>query len=114
LAWLTLIVTLPLTLFAVLFAVSNGQTVEASLWPLERTLSLPLSLVGLGLLFAGFLCGALFVWIHAQKTRLRLWRETRRAARIEKELDVLSRKSADAPQADPKPSDPALQISVVK
>lgn len=102
--WLTLIITLPLTVFSVLFAVSNGQFVEVTLWPLEQKLSLPLSLAGLGLLLGGFCCGALFVWIYAQKTRFRLWQETRRADRLEKELDLLSKK----------PPEPAARITAAQ
>ena len=56
--------------------------------------TVPLSLLGLGLLGAGFFLGALFVWLHSQKTRFRYWRESRRSARLKKELDALSAKAA--------------------
>lgn len=96
--YLTLIITLPLTVFAVLFALSNGQGVDLTLWPLEGKMSLPLSVVGLCLLATGFFCGALFVWMLSQKTRFKLWQETRRAERLEKELDALHKKPAETAQ----------------
>lgn len=96
-AWLTLIITLPLTAFAVLFAASNSQTVDIFLWPFEGKLNWPLSMTGLCLLAAGFFCGALFVWIVSQKMRFLLWQETRRADRLEKEIDALNKKPASPP-----------------
>ena len=84
--YLTLIITLPLTLFCVLFALSNMNDVQVSFWPLSWQETLPLYVVGLGLMAAGFVCGALFVWLGAQKTRLQLWKETRKSERLEKEL----------------------------
>lgn len=96
-SWLTLIITIPFAAFAVLFAVSNSAAVDVSLWPFEEKMNSPLSLVGLCLLAAGFFCGALFVWILSQRTRFRLWQETRRADRLEKELDLLSKKMQEPP-----------------
>ena len=92
-AWLSLIITIPLTIFAVLFAVSNAQVVPVALWPFEGTIDWPLSAVGLVLMLSGFLCGAVFVWMQAQKTRFKLWQETKRADRLEKELDLAHKKT---------------------
>lgn len=106
-SWLTLVITVPFTLFAVLFAVSNSAPVDVSLWPLEEKMNWPLSLVGLCLLAAGFFCGALFVWILSQRVRFRLWQETRRADKLEKELDLLNKK-AQEPEAPATPVQPVL------
>jgi len=100
-AYLTLLITIPLTLFTLSFAISNGDEISLGLWPLEQKLTLPGWQFGLGFLGAGFLSGALFVWLLSQKTRFLYWKESRRAARLEKELGDLHAKTApkDAPPA---------------
>lgn len=87
LSYVTLFITVPLTIFAALFAFSNTADVTVSLFPLEEEITIQLSLLGLGMLGIGFLSGALFVWIHSQKTAFRGWRAARRAERLEKELE---------------------------
>jgi uncharacterized integral membrane protein len=111
-AYLTLIITIPLTLFALAFAASNSTAVKAGLWPLEQTWELPLSILGLGMLGTGFLSGALFVWLLYQKMRYRYWQESRKVARLEKELDSLHQKAeAEKPG---KPSQPPSTAIAVK
>lgn len=91
-AYLTHLIAIPLTLCAILFALSNPGDVTVGLWPSERTWTLPLNLFGIALVGAGFLCGALFVWLQYQKLRYRYWQESRKAARLEKELEALHEK----------------------
>jgi uncharacterized membrane protein YdbT with pleckstrin-like domain len=93
-AYLTPFISLPLTLFALSFAISNDADVAVGLWPMDEKYTLSLWQFGLGLLGGGFLLGALFVWLLSQKTRFLLWQESRRAARLEKELDALNAKKA--------------------
>jgi uncharacterized integral membrane protein len=110
-AYLTLIITIPLALFVLAFAASNSAIVKAGLWPLDQTWDMPLSILGLGMLGLGFLSGALFVWILYQRLRYRHWQARRRAQRLEKELDLLHKKAEDeAKAAAPKnpPAPPAL------
>jgi uncharacterized integral membrane protein len=83
----TLLITVPLTIFAALFAFSNTAEVTLTLFPFEEQMTLQLSFLGLGMLGIGFLSGALFVWIHSQKTAFRGWQAARRASRLEKELE---------------------------
>lgn len=89
--YLTLLITLPLTLFAVLVVLSNGDAVTLYLLPEDKTfsLSLPLWQAALGLLGGGFFLGALFVWTLHQKARFRYWQESRKCARMEKELEKI-------------------------
>jgi uncharacterized membrane protein YciS (DUF1049 family) len=102
-AYLTLIITIPLTLFALAFAASNSASVKFGLWPLDQTWDVPLSILGLGMLGLGFLSGAMFVWIMYQRLRFRHWQHTRKISRLEKELDVLNRKADESQNpADPK------------
>jgi len=102
-AYLTLLITIPLTLFALSFAIENEADVILGLWPLEQKLTLQTWQFGLGMLGAGFLSGALFVWLLSQKTRFLYWKESRRAARLEKELGDLHAKHAPK-----EPSAPAI------
>lgn len=98
-SYLTLIITIPLTLFVILFAVSNNADVTVGLWPFEKEYTVSTWVFGLAMLGGGFFLGALFVWILSQKTRFQCWKETRRAARLEKELEALNKKQAAAPAA---------------
>lgn len=94
-AYLTLIITIPLTLFALAFAASNSAIVTAGLWPLDKTWEMPLSILGLGMLGLGFLTGSLFVWLLYQRLRYRNWQHRRKIARLEKELDKHKKKAEE-------------------
>ncbi len=103
-AYLTLLITIPLTVFAILFAISNGDDISVGLWPLEGRYALPVWIFGLGLLGCGFFLGALFVWLPAQKMRFRYWQESRKSSRLEKELEAVYAKT---PPKETVPSLPA-------
>lgn len=98
-AYLTWLITIPLTLFTVLFAVSNGDDITLALWPLDGKATMPVYAFGLAMLGGGFFLGALFVWILSQRTRFLYWRTRRHNARLEKELDGMQAKTAAAPDA---------------
>ena len=93
--FITLLITLPLALFAVLVVLANPEPVTLFLWPEDEvlSLSLPLWQMTVGLLFGGFFLGALFVWLLSQKTRFRYWQESRKSARLEKELEDIHSKA---------------------
>lgn len=110
-SYLTLLITIPLTIFAVLFAVSNDADVSVGLWPLDGRHEMPIYALGLGMLIGGFLLGALFVSILAQKTRFLFWQEQRKRARLEKELDSLHAKTHPAPST-PKAADTSPQAAL--
>ena len=99
---LTLFITVPLTVFAVVFAVINTDKVTVRFLPLDGfVLETQISLMALGMMGTGFFLGALFVWLYTQKLRYQHWKETRRAARLEKELEKLeSRLSETGTQAE--------------
>jgi uncharacterized membrane protein YciS (DUF1049 family) len=93
--YLLLLITIPLTLFAVAFAVANTHDVTVHFEPfLKATLVEPLGTVALGMMGAGFFFGALFVWMYTHRLRFRHWRQSRHVARLEKELDVLQKKGS--------------------
>lgn len=86
--YLTFLITIPLTLFAALFAVANLDVVTVGIFLVEGEMSLPLYQVALGMLGLGFFSGALFVWLLYQKLRFDHWRLSRRAKRLEKEIEA--------------------------
>jgi uncharacterized integral membrane protein len=80
LAW---IVTAPLVVLVVLFAVSNLDEVTLHLWPLPFDLTVAIWLLTLIELFVGFLLGAIVTWIADRRRR----REARLLARRVRELE---------------------------
>jgi uncharacterized integral membrane protein len=58
------LVTLPLALVLVVFAISNRGDIILTLWPFPLTLQAPVYLVTLLALLAGFLIGELTAWIN--------------------------------------------------
>lgn len=99
----TLLITLPLTLFALGFALSNPWPVGVSLWPFEFAAqpAPQLGVLGAALLGIGFFAGALFVGVLSQGWRYRAWREKRRADRLETALQVAEEKLLAAAQPAP-------------
>jgi len=86
LRWLSLLVTIPVTVLVVLFAVSNRTAVEAQLFPLPFSIQAPLYLYVLLALILGLLTGSAVTWIYGHNARAAARRESKRAARLEKEL----------------------------
>jgi putative membrane protein len=70
----------------ILFAVSNRATVSLGLWPLPFLVYLPLYLLALLLLLAGFVAGAATAWIAGRRVRRALRHQRRHAAAVEGEL----------------------------
>jgi uncharacterized integral membrane protein len=68
------------------FAVSNRATVSLELWPLPFLIDLPLYLLVLLLLLAGFVTGAATAWITGRRVRRELRRRRRRVEALEGEL----------------------------
>ncbi len=69
-----------------LFAVSNRAPVSLGLWPLPVAAELPLYLLALGALFAGFVIGLVGGWLAGHGRRAELRRMRRRIAALEREL----------------------------
>jgi len=111
--YLTWLITVPLTLFAVSFALSNDAEVQLSLWPFENTYKFGVNVSCLSFLGLGFFLGALFVWILNQKMRFKYWQETRKSARLEKELETLNARPPVTPQnaGAPSPGDAMLKLA---
>lgn len=86
LSWL---VTLPLALVAVSFAVSNLTPVELALWPLPFRLEAPVYALVLVTLVVGFIAGGAVTWLGQHHHRKAERAHQRRADRLEAELNAL-------------------------
>ena len=98
---LSWIVTLPLLIVAVVFAVTNRHAVPVRLWPLQVELELPLYLLVLVALAVGLLAGALIGWIGAGGARRRAREARARADALARELEQVRH---DRALARPEPS----------
>lgn len=82
------IITLPITLFVVVFALSNMHEVTFGLWPLDDTFTLELYIAVLLTFLVGFICGGIVLWFSAGKVR-------RRARKAEFEAVGLKQENAN-------------------
>lgn len=103
----TTLITLPFLLLAILFAVSNREAVELTLWPLPYAATLPLFVTILIMLFIGFLLGAGFMWIEVLRARRQARILRRVADQQEQELNRLRRDKRLAVDPDGVPNLPA-------
>ena len=118
------IITLPITLVVVTFAVVNRGFVAVDLWPLKLTVELPLFILVLGSALAGFLVGAMVMWWSGGKQRQKirtLRSDTERLERRNRSLEQASQPPAakdtsglptataspTPPQSSPGPNRPA-------
>jgi uncharacterized integral membrane protein len=70
---LSWIITLPITVLAVVFALSNSEDIEVDLWPLPwGPAVLPVYLLILGCLLLGFLLGTVVAWMSGAGRRRRV------------------------------------------
>jgi lipopolysaccharide assembly protein A len=76
-----LLISLPLLLLLVLFALSNTEPVRLGLWPTDYVLQAPLSLAVLGGMAIAFLAGGAIVWISELGQRRRA-RQAEQAVRL--------------------------------
>lgn len=85
------IITVPLLLIGVLFAVVNRGPVEISLWPLDIRLQAPLFVIVLLSAFVGFVLGGVAHWSANSRRRRRQREERERVAALEREVAQLKR-----------------------
>lgn len=94
--YLSWIVTIPVALLIISFAVTNREDVTLGLWPLPFQTDVPVYLVGLIGLLLGFLAGGLVAWIAGRRHRVAARHQTRRARRLEEDLAAERRARAEA------------------
>jgi len=84
--WLSVLITLPITLIAVVFAVVNRQSVPVDLWPFGVTVDMPLFLLSLGALGIGMILGAGLLWVPLMAARRRNRKQDKQLSQITAEL----------------------------
>lgn len=89
------ILTLPVTLLIVLFAVSNRQEVSVELWPLGPDFGFPLYAVVLVSLATGLVFGVVVAWLSGVSTRRRACAAERKVRELEKEISSLAASKSD-------------------
>ncbi|HYH17203.1 MAG TPA: LapA family protein [Azospirillum sp.] len=94
--YLTWIITLPIALAAVLFAISNREAVTLSLWPLPFTVEAPVYLATLIALLVGFIAGGVITWMGQGRHRRRARAQSDRAYTLERELKETQARAAAA------------------
>lgn len=86
----------PLLVLLALFALSNTQDVEVSLWPFDLVWVAPLGLAVLLAAGMAFLLGAVLAWTSALPARRRAARVEQAAKLLEAELAALRAKEEQA------------------
>lgn len=104
------LITLPLTLVAVIFAIANRHRVMIDLWPLEfdPPFELPLFLILLVTLLTGFVLGGAVTWLSAAGARGRARRERMRAEFMELENRRLQQLANESNVPRDRPKVPVL------
>lgn len=92
--YLSWLITLPLTVLAISFAVSNLTPVPLSLWPLPFQAEVPAFALVLVTLVVGFLAGGLTVWLGQHHHRKAERQHQSRADKLQRELDLLRAEKA--------------------
>lgn len=80
------LVTAPLAVVLIVFAVNNRDKVTLTFWPLPVTLQAPLYLIVLLALLAGFLIGELVAWMNGRRWRRQARHSARRVAELERDV----------------------------
>ncbi|MDB5396511.1 MAG: hypothetical protein JWM91_4017 [Rhodospirillales bacterium] len=90
-----MIVTVPITVLVVLFAVSNLDEVTLRLRPFPFEMTMPIWALTLIELFVGFILGAIVTWIGDRKRRRDARLAVRRAGELEQALSTARRQIVD-------------------
>ena len=88
------IITLPITVVVVIFALSNMHEVTFGLWPFDDTVTLELFIAVLATFLVGFLCGGVVVWFSDGKVRRRARKAEFEAAGLKQENASLKHQAA--------------------
>lgn len=85
--YISWVITIPFTVLALLFVISNKTYVSVNYWFDKPPYDVPLYAVGLGMLGIGFLGGALFVSFSYYALRHEYWKTKLKLNRLEKQLE---------------------------
>ncbi|GIL39980.1 lipopolysaccharide assembly protein LapA domain-containing protein [Roseiterribacter gracilis] len=90
------ILTAPIVVVVVLFAVSNLDSVTLHLFPLPYDLTVRLYLLTLITLFMGFVLGSIVTWVADRKRRRETRVQAKRLQELEHELTLAKLRAAEA------------------
>ncbi len=90
--YLSWILTLPLAIVAVVFAISNRAAATLNLWPFGISVEAPLFILVLGSALVGLIAGGVIAWLSASTTRQRRRAAVHRADSAQRELAYLRQK----------------------
>ena len=100
LRYLSWIVTLPLAVLAISFAVSNRDPAVLKLWPLPFELEMPTFLPVLVALALGFVVGGFIAWWAGRHHRRTARRLRNRLTRVTAEAETLKEKEAQTAESE--------------
>lgn len=106
------LIGLPFTIVAVLFALSNRHDVTLRFWPLPGSIDVPIYLAAFVVLVLGFLVGGAYVMV----AEVGIWRRARRAEKSARKLDdqlqIAAREAEETRKALPssRPSERAARL----
>jgi lipopolysaccharide assembly protein A len=89
------LVTLIAAVVLIPFAIANRATVSLGMWPFPFMLEIPVYLLILLTLFAGFILGAACAWIAGHGLRRERRRRRRRVEALERELAATQARLTD-------------------
>ncbi len=91
------IITLPLALILVIFAINNRNIIELSLWPFYYTIHWPLYVFLYISLIVGFLLGAFLIWVSGIQVKMRYhWLKKNKNTNEIKFKDAINNKTSEA------------------
>ena len=100
LKWL---LTLPLILMLLVFALSNRDTATLSFWPFDLAVSLPLSFMLVACLLLGLLLGGFTVWLGDLKYKMEAHRLRHEVTNLNRQILSLQQITTPKPAANPAP-----------
>jgi uncharacterized integral membrane protein len=93
------LIAAPLLVAVPLFAISNLEPVELSIWPLPFAVRVPVFVVALAGLAVGFFAGGIVAWFGAGRARARARAAERAVRSRDIEIEDLRRKAHEAERA---------------
>ena len=94
------LIAAPLMVLAVLFAVSNRESVDLALWPLPWVVEPPVYAIVLGALALGVVVGAAVAWIGGGRARGRARSAERKVQEQQRDVEALEKRIEEAEMAE--------------
>jgi uncharacterized integral membrane protein len=99
------LIVAPLMVLAVLFAVSNRDSVDLALWPLPWVIEAPVYAIALGALALGVVVGAFVAWIGGGRARGRARSAERKFHEQQRDVEALEKRIEEADMAEDQGAD---------